>query len=449
MAERRDLRVTWEGGTPVSHRGAGCHDAKWLFFFFCNWKLSRAGRQPGPAPAGSWGVSQPQLTPDSRAVGGGLGPRQAAPLSPAAPPKARAAPVESAASPGPGSAAPLAPFLFPPPLPSRTQTSTWAGQRVPAGAQLTASWLAESNVGWGGAWPPASLAIGPRGTRLSLRWGGPAGAGACRARRGRAPSPPLSSPSPSPRRAARPSAPPPLPAPCRCLSVSVHRSLLVWGDARTVLAAVAGSVWPGPDKRARGPSARGARAGAPSERSLQLPPPRRPGVGEGWRGRLAFAPRLWTCPFLCACGPSQRLGRSEARGPPAGKAPRGTDSPWRAPAARTRRKSKPGPPRSRGLAFFFFLSPLPFRPVFSPPPPPPRRPKPSLARRAPPRSTSPSWRGGWESRAPRSAGLGSPPRTPAPRRRSPACPARRAGRAGLGPRAAPRFRAFSRPCPPR
>lgn len=72
-----------------------------------------------------------------------------------------------------------------------------------------------------------------------------------------------------------------------------------------------------------------------------------------------------------------------------------------------------------GAGFFCLRSP----PVLPPPPP-------SLARRAPPRSTSPSWRGGWESRAQRSAGLGSPPRTPAPRRRSPACPARLSGRAG-------------------
>lgn len=124
---------------------------------------------------------------------------------------------------------------------------------------------------------------------------------------------------------------------------------------------------------------------------------------------------------------------SEPGGRRRGKAPR-------APIRHGRRRRREREEKvSRAAAFpgagLFCLR----SPPVSPPPPP------SLARRAPPRSTSPSWRGGWESRAQRSAGLGSPPRTPAPRRRSPSCPARLSGRAGQGRVRPSRFRAFPPP----
>lgn len=121
-------------------------------------------------------------------------------------------------------------------------------------------------------------------------------------------------------------------------------------------------------------------------------------------------------PLSLSVRTERALRPERARGPPAGKTPR---APIRH-GGRRRREREEKVSRAAafcGLAFFCLRSP-------SVPP--------SLTRRAPPRSTSPSWRGGWESRAQLSAGLGSPPRTPAPRLRSPACPARSSGRAGRG-----------------
>lgn len=157
-------------------------------------------------------------------------------------------------------------------------------------------------MGWGGAWPPASLAIGSRGTRLrSGEAGSRAGA---RVRAWRAPPPPRSPRLPSPRLAARPSAPPPLPAPCRCLSASVHRASSSEGtrglSSRPSRAVSGQALTSQPEERL------GTRAGA---RRAQPAAPASPS-----RGASRLAPRLWTCPFLCVCGRSRRLGRSEPRG---------------------------------------------------------------------------------------------------------------------------------------
>lgn len=317
--------------------------------------------------------------------------------------------VESSESPGPGSAAPLAPFSS---LPSCTQTSTWAGQRVPAGSQLTASWLAESNVGWGGAWPPASLAIGSRGTRLCSGEAGPRAraSGSAGAR-----TPRLPSPSRAPERASALARPLPLP---QRLSA---QNLLVWGDARTVLAAVVGSVWPGPDKRAGGaptsPSRSPARAAAA---------PASPSRGGGG-GVSPRTPPL-DLPLSLRVRTELALRPERARGPPAGKAPR---APIRHGGRRRRQREEKVSRAAafRGLAFFV-SDPLPSPPASRAGLP--RGPRRHLG--AGGGSRGPSARRGWGLRP------GHPPRAvaaqPAPR----AYPAEPAGA-----EYAPRFCAFPPP----
>lgn len=141
-------------------------------------------------------------------------------------------------------------------------------------------------MGWGGAWPPASFAIGSRGTRLCSGEAGPRARASVGLGGGRAPP---WAPLPSPPLAARPSAPPPLPAPCRCLSASVHRASSsegTRGPSSLPSWAVAGQALTSePEERL------GARAGA---QLAQLAAPASPSRG---RGRLASHPASGLAPF--------------------------------------------------------------------------------------------------------------------------------------------------------
>lgn len=230
--------------------------------------------------------------------------------------------------------------------------------------QLTASRLAETDVGWGGDWLPASLAIGSQGTRLPS---GEAGSrerapGLCGQARLRHSFPPPSAP---------PSAPPPSPAPCRCLSFSEPRTASSEGTRGSPPPPLWLVSWARP-----GPAARG---------EALLSPAWSPAIAARssclWSHEGFPASHLWTSlSFSPRVRREPALRPERAWGPPAEKASRG---PIRHGGRRRRERQEKvslslppaalcagaparPPPRARGPASAFRGPPFCFC-LFSPP----------------------------------------------------------------------------------